>query len=343
MTEAKKLKILVTGGTGFLGKQLVPLLRKKHQVDVISRTDTADIKGDLTLWNAGLDIEKLKQNKYDIFLHMAGLYNLTASQAECYQHNIAGTNTALKIADQLHIPIFMNTSSVAAGINSTLPTVKPYDLNFSRPFPDYYSESKALAEKMVQNWNGHFRARINFRLGVLIGDTVTGSLQRIDGPYHAPIAFDKLRGLIEKSPTKILLPGSNKTKIPLVPVDVAAKAIAHFCDWSQNSQVQGYHSFHITPTEGLALKDLYLQTMKNLFIRNKGVVLFHSLPIALVTKMSRLLMNFPEEELRYILQLPQYDSSETTAILGDRWCPEFSAYEKTFWSGYEKYISNRRN
>ena len=76
MKSIKKLKILVTGGTGFLGKQVVPLLRQNNIVDVISRADGAEIKGDLTQWNAGLDIEKLREKKYDIFLHMAGLYDL---------------------------------------------------------------------------------------------------------------------------------------------------------------------------------------------------------------------------------------------------------------------------
>jgi hypothetical protein len=54
-----------------------------------------------------------------------------------------------------------------------------------------------------------------------------------------------------------------------------------------------------------------------------------------------MIVGFPEEQLRYVLKLPLYDSSETQKVLGADWCPEFPQYEKAFWSGYEKYISNR--
>lgn len=335
-----KLKILLTGGTGFLGQHVVPLLREIAEVHVISRSATSEVRGDLTRWNAGLDIESLKKNKYDLFIHLAGLYDLSASHRDCFQHNVIATGTALKVARLLEIPVFMNASSVAAAVNSALKMIKPYDLNFNRAFPDPYSESKALGEQLISNQSENFRLCINMRLGVLIGDTQKGYIQRIDGPYHSPQALEKVRKLIEGFPAAFPLPGRNSGRLPLVPVDKAAEAILGFVKWSQNTAVQGYQSFHVTPKEGLAIRDLYLRTLKHLFIPHKGITFVSRIPKSVLTKISKWTVKFPEEELNYLLTFPRYDSSNTVEILGD-WCPEFEEYEKTFWRGYNEYISNR--
>lgn len=337
-----KLKILLTGGTGFLGLYVVPLLREFAEVDVVSRSaGEGKIQGDLTRWNAGLDLPALKQKKYDIFLHMAGLYDLTASHADCFIQNVAATGTAIKIARELEIPIFMNTSSVAAGVNSELSIAKPYDTNFTTAFPDPYAESKALAEQVIANAAEHFRLCVNLRLGVLVGDTKDGRILRIDGPYHCPRALESLRGLIEKFPTSLPMPGKAKQRLPLVPVDSAAQAIAGFAKWSQSSENQGYQSFHITPKEGLSIEELYRRTLKQLFIPHKGINLVGRIPKPILKKVTKWTIRFPEEELNYLLGFPLYDSLSTREVLGENWCPEFADYEKTFWRGYNAYISNR--
>jgi nucleoside-diphosphate-sugar epimerase len=336
-----KLKILLTGGTGFLGQQVLPLLREVAEVDVISRSGKSEVQGDLTRWNAGLDLEALRKRKYDIFIHMAGLYELTASHADCFIQNVAATGTALKVARELSIPVFMNTSSVAAGVNSPLPTVKPFDICFTRPFPDPYAESKALAEQLIINRSEDFRLCINLRLGVLVGDTKTGKIHRIDGPYHSPCALEKIKALIEKFPTAFPLPGKYRQRLPIVPVDKAAAALVQFAKWSQNEENKGYQSFHITPKEGLSVQELYSKTLKHLFIPHKGVALIGKVPKTVLTKVSSWTVRFPEEELNYLLNFPKYDSIRTLEVLGPSWCPEFGEYEKAFWRGYDAYISDR--
>ncbi|WP_415063327.1 SDR family oxidoreductase [Bdellovibrio sp.] len=337
-----KPRILVTGGTGFLGKKVVPLLREKFEVDVLSRSGKTEVQGDLTQWNAGLDLEALKDKNYSLFLHMAGLYDLTASKVDCYQHNISSMGIALKVADALKIPYFVNTSTVAAGINSSLGSVKPYDLNFSKSFPDAYSESKALGEQLLQNWAAQLiRGRVNLRLGVLVGDSKKGTIERIDGPYHSAEAFNKIRAMIESFPTSLPLPGNAQTRLPLVPVDKAAEAIVKFCDWALSSQPQGYQSYHLTPTYGLGVKELYVSALKYQAIPHRGITLFDQISESVILKVSKFLAKFPEEELHYLMNFPIYDTTATREVLGENWCPEFKEYEQVFWSGYEEFVSHR--
>lgn len=335
-------RVLVTGGTGFLGKQVVPRLREKFDVEVLSRSGKTELRGNLSQWNAGLDFESLRRKRYDLFLHLAGLYDLKASKVECHQHNIAAMGTALKVAEALGISRFINASTVAAAINSNLPSVIPYDLNLSKNFPDAYSESKALGEQILMNWPvSRIQSRINLRLGILVGDSKNGKIERIDGPYQAAEAFGKLKSLIKVLPTKLVLPGNSHSNLPLVPVDVAASAIVSFCEWSLTDKDHGYLSFHLTPRSGLPVKELYLSVLKNLAIPHKGVYLLDKVSDVLSIKASKYLAKFPEEELYYLLNFPTYDSEKTIQVLGENWCPEFKSYESIFWSGYEKFISNR--
>lgn len=336
-----QIKILLTGGTGFLGKHVLPKLRDFAEVDVISRSGKTEVFGDLTRWEAGLDFEKLSQKKYDVFIHLAGLYDLSASHSDCFQQNVVATGTALRIARQLGIPVFINASSVAAAVNTHLSMAQPGDLNFSIPFPDPYSESKALAEKVILNQCENFKLCLNLRFGVLVGDSVSGEIERIDGPYHAPQALEKMRKLIENLPTALPLPGNKNKHLPLVPVDKGADALVGFVKWSQQSGVSGYQSFNLTPKDGLSVRDLYLKTLKKLSISHRRVLFVDQIPRAVLTKASKWLAGFPEEQLNYLLMFPHYDSSRTREVLGEVWCPEFESYEKSFWRGYDDYLSHR--
>jgi UDP-glucose 4-epimerase len=334
-----KPKILVTGGTGFLGNHVVPLLRENFDVHVLSRSGNTEVKGDLSSWGAGVDISELKKKKFDVFLHMAGLYNLKATPIQCFQHNVLATNIALKLAQDLDVKVFINTSTVAAAINAVKEPVGPYAQNFNAPFPDNYAETKALAEKTVREWPANFR-RINLRLGVLVGDTKNGEILRADGPYQAPKALEKIRKFISALPAALPLPGNDKKNLPIVPVDIMAQAIVKFCEWGLEPNTQVYSSFHLVPEIGLSAKRLYEDALKYRAIKNKGFYLVNKLPKVLLTKLSEMMTRLPEEELFYLMSFPKYYKANTEVILGKNWCPEYVEYEKSFWSGYEKYISN---
>lgn len=334
-------RILITGGTGFLGRATVQQLEKKFEILRISRSGKTEVQGDLSKWNGDLPIEELQEKKIDLFLHMAGLYDLRKTHAECFLNNISGTNTALKICDLLKIPIFINTSSVAASINLPIQSLKATDLNLTHPFPDPYSESKALAEKIILNWWGPVATKINLRLGVIVGDTENGEIYRIDGPYHIPQVFKQLHLLFESWPGPIPLPGAKDQRLPLVPVDEMAKAIAKFCDYALETRPLGYKSFYLTPHEGVSIEELYQSTFRYLYQKERNINLIKNIPEAILKKLSEMMLRLPQEELNYLFKFQRFESTQTREILGDNWCSEFQSYETSFWRGYEKFISNR--
>lgn len=331
----------MTGGTGFLGKKVAHILNNDERVDlqVLSRSKNTKWTGNLTLWNAGLDLKELKKEKFDVFLHLAGLYDLDAQYRDIIINNVFGTNTALKLTQELEIPLFINASSVAAASNMSGP-VSPYDSNLISPFPDPYSEGKALTEVQIRNWPNKSVKKVNLRLGILIGDSKTGTIERIDGPYKALRGFEKIKKYIESWPGGFFLPGNENVSLPFVPVDIAASAIVSMMNVGLNNLQPNYFSYHITPEKGVRLRDFYNSIMHHLSFSKCEYTLVKELPKEITATLASKLFEFPKEQLRYALNLPDYSSIETTQVLGEDWCPEFSNYESIFWSGYEKFISN---
>ncbi len=336
----KKLRCLVTGGTGFLGSYVVEELKKIAHVDVISRSGKTGIQGDLSKWGGGVDIEKLQGQSYDLFLHMAALYDLKASESDVYMNNVVGTNMALQIAKALRIPVFINISSIAAASNLIQESVAPDELNFSKPFHDFYSESKALVEQLVKNWPAPIRFKLNLRLGILVGDTQKGQIQRLDGPYFLASSIHKFKSYLEKWNYPLPLPGNKEVRLPLVPVDEAARAVVRLCEWSTSEENIGYESLHLAPYRGLPIMDLYKSVFKHFGLPEYDIHLVNHIPASVVSKIGGWALDIPEESVRYALQLPHFDTLKTEDILGSSWCSEFHQYENIFWSGYEKYISN---
>ncbi|MFP5520063.1 MAG: SDR family oxidoreductase [Bdellovibrionia bacterium] len=334
------MKILLSGATGFIGKDLLQELQREHTVHTISRGGQGTYKGDLSLWLGGLPVEKISQEKYDVFVHAAGLYDLRADSTDLHLANVTALSTALALCQKSKITRFVNLSSIAAGINSPVGICKPYDLYLEKAFPDYYAESKAQGEKVLINFPEGPELRLNLRLGAIVGDTLGNRIQRIDGPYHAPFAMRKAKFLIEKIPTALYLPGSEDSFLPIVPVDVIAKAIKNFVEYIVSQQRESYESYNLTPKVGLSLGTLYRDSLKKQAIANRGIKLSGLIPDVVTQKISSWIVDFPEQELAYVFKLPKYNSETTSDVLGDRWCPEYFEYEEAFWSGYEKHISN---
>ena len=96
-------KVLVTGGSGFIGTNLIQhLLDKGADVRNFDRSEPADSKhaamwirgqvGDLTSFKAAM-----KEVEPDYIVHLAARTDLSGRGMEDYQDNISGANNIIKM------------------------------------------------------------------------------------------------------------------------------------------------------------------------------------------------------------------------------------------------------
>lgn len=142
------MKLLFTGGTGFLGKNIYPLLAEKYDVTLCGITDKDDIKV-----NIAKDIPVLNE-KYDIVLHAAGKAHVVprteAEKQAFFDVNLQGTKNLCKALENSGLPkalIFISTVAVY-GCDEGENITEDHPLNGKSP----YALSKIQAEEFLTNW-----------------------------------------------------------------------------------------------------------------------------------------------------------------------------------------------
>ena len=115
------MKVFVTGGTGFVGANLIrTLLSQGHEIKALVRpTSTLDnLKGlEIEQVTASLTDPNLKQSMQgcDALFHVAAHYSLWRTETErLYESNVLGTRNILAAAREADVPRTVYTSSVAA-------------------------------------------------------------------------------------------------------------------------------------------------------------------------------------------------------------------------------------
>ncbi|WP_267383307.1 hopanoid-associated sugar epimerase [Cyanobacterium sp. uoEpiScrs1] len=149
------IKAFITGGTGFVGTNLVRLLLQQgHQVRVLVRPKSCldNLKG--------LDIEQVEGNINDpdlaakirgthILFHVAAHYSLyQQDRQQLYQSNVLGTRSVLAAARQAKIERTVYTSSVAAiGVGEFGKTIDETHQSPVEKLVGHYKKSKYWAEQ----------------------------------------------------------------------------------------------------------------------------------------------------------------------------------------------------
>ena len=223
------MNILVTGGSGFLGKYVIRGLIQDSSIDkiyvVTRRPITFPMKKVVSLC---LDLSKPIKNdamdlrQIDKVIHLAGEYNFHGHYQQSYLGNVHATNNLvnwiLDVNPKIQI-LYASTFAVLPQDANTDPSEKV--LWRLPPRNNHYAFTKAIAENIIVNSG---LSGVVFRLGILVGDSSDGLIDKINGPYYVMNLLDKLTNISVASKIPFLvIPGKKESYLPLVAVDDSAR------------------------------------------------------------------------------------------------------------------------
>ncbi|MCC8067846.1 MAG: NAD-dependent epimerase/dehydratase family protein [Clostridiales bacterium] len=140
--------MLITGGTGFLGKCIIPLLNKNYEITTCGITPEDELKADLAK-----EIPEIKR-MYDVVLHACGKAHVVPrNEAEAqafYDVNYQGTVNLCKALERCGTPkaiVFISTVAVYGCESGELIDEK-HPRNGDTP----YAKSKIMAEDYLADW-----------------------------------------------------------------------------------------------------------------------------------------------------------------------------------------------
>jgi NAD(P)-dependent dehydrogenase (short-subunit alcohol dehydrogenase family) len=235
------MSYFVTGATGFIGRHLVQELVDHREGEIfvlvregsMGRMETlvrhwgsdrvVPVVGDLSQPGLGVDEEWVAANRGEIehFFHLAAIYDMTADDATNEAMNVGGTRHALELAEALQAGCFHQVSSVAAAgdfhgrFDETM-------FAEGQHLPSPYHRTKYESEKIVREEAG-VPWRV-YRPAVVVGDSQTGAMDKVDGPYYF---FPLMKAMRDNLPAWLPLVGVDLGDTNVVPVDYVAKAMDH--------------------------------------------------------------------------------------------------------------------
>lgn len=359
---------VITGASGFIGKRLVRQLlsRPGAQVHFLIRNATperleklrafwgaderraAALPGDLTQPLCGVDpatIEALR-GKVDHVFHLGAIYDLDADAQQEMLVNIEGTRNALALAEALGARHFHHMSSIAAaGLYEGVFREDMFEEAENLGHP--YFASKHEAEKLVRREAGiPFRI---YRPGLVVGDSRTGEMDKIDGPYYFFKLIQKLRGLL---PPWIPMIGLEGGRINLVPVDYVVAALDHLA----HAQGLDGRCFHLVDPHPRRVGDIFalfagaahaprvsMRINAALFGLLPGPLLKGLKALTPVRRIRKAFMKdlgLPEGVLAFFNYPTRFDSREAEAILRPAgiMVPPIEDYAWRLWDYWERHL-----
>lgn len=260
------MRYLVTGGTGFLGRAVLTRLLARDDCEAVYalvRPGSRDrllrrlagvegaekvvpVVGDLT--QPGLDLHEAETDaltgRVDHVLHLGAVYDVTADDDANRAANVDGTRAVTELAGTLRARCLHHVSSVAVA-GEYEGTFTEDDLDVGQRFGNPYHETKFAAEKIVRD-ESTVPWRV-YRPAVVVGDSQTGEMDKVDGPYYLLTAISLLSRIGPGGlPGVLRIPTPEFGATNIVPVDHVADAMVHLVH-SPGLDGRAFHLVHPRP------------------------------------------------------------------------------------------------
>lgn len=160
------MNILVTGGSGLVGKYVVAeLLEHGHSVGILDIQDSASAATFHRVDVLNLEAVTSAMRGYDAVIHMAGIpHPLNNTAEEVFHLNVNGTFNVLEAAAHNKVRKVILTSSestlgFAFMVNKMVPEYFPIDEKHPLRPQDPYGLSKVVAEEMCRSYTRRYGMR----------------------------------------------------------------------------------------------------------------------------------------------------------------------------------------
>ncbi len=358
----------VTGATGFIGRRLVKklLARRGTVVYFLVRAESRDkVPALLEDWGVGeeraipvvgdlgqplLGVSKADQKKLSgkikHFFHLAAVYDLKADAESQIVANIDGTRNAVALANAIRAGVFQHVSSIAAaGMYEGVFREDMFDEAEGLDHP--YFATKHDSEKIVRK-ECDMPWRV-YRPGLVVGDSKTGEMDKIDGPYYFFKLIQRMRAIL---PPWMPAVGIEGGRINIVPVDFVVDAIDHIAH-KKDLDGKAFHLVDPTPYRVGDILNIFaraahapqfsLRVNAALlgFIPNsvkKGMLALS--PVRRIKNAVMKDLGVPDDILTFVNYPTRFDARETTAALkGTKiQCPRLEDYAYRLWDYWERNL-----
>jgi NAD(P)-dependent dehydrogenase (short-subunit alcohol dehydrogenase family) len=359
----------VTGATGFIGKRLVKALLARRGATVsflvragsegkvadlykfwgVNKTRAMPVAGDLTAKKLGVSAEDIKGLKgtVDAVYHLAAVYDLSADEESQVEVNIEGTRNMCEFAKAVDAKHVHHVSSIAAaGLYEGVFREDMFEEAEGLDHP--YFMTKHESEKIVRKeckvpWTV-------YRPAMVVGDSTTGEMDKIDGPYYFFKLIQRMRQLLPPWMPAVGLEGG---RVNIVPVDFVVAALDHISHTAKDLKGKCYHlvdpvGYRVGDVLDIFSKAAHAPKM-NVFVNaallgfipksvKKGLMALA--PVRRVYQAVMKDIGIPEDMMNFVNYPTRFDCRETLKALegSDIKCPNLRDYAWRLWDYWERHL-----
>ncbi|MDQ2939604.1 MAG: SDR family oxidoreductase [Actinomycetota bacterium] len=362
------MNYFVTGATGFIGRNLVELLLQrggtvyvlvregsKGRLEELRRRWGVDedrvvgIVGDVSQPRLGIsdpDLERVR-GQVDHLFHLAAVYDMTADAESQRLSNVQGTRHMVDLAEAVEAGTVHMVSSIAAGglYHGTWREdmfEEAENLDVHPYFRTKHDSEGVVRSECARPW------RV-YRPGIVVGNSETGEMDKVDGPYYF---FKLIRRIRSAVPQWMPMLGVEGREINIVPVDFVVRAMDHI---AHQEGLDG-RAFHLTdpepPSAGKVI-DIFARAANapQSSVRLPAAVIEAADPLVRLglstvplagAIVDRALGEFgiPRAVLTYVNYPTHFDSRGTQSALAgtDIRVPPLEAYADKLWDYWERHL-----